>query len=356
MMALALSLARRGAGRTSPNPAVGAVVVKAGRIVGEGFHRRAGGPHAELIALRRAGVRARGATLYVTLEPCAHYGRTPPCADAVIRAGITRVVAAADDPNPLVSGRGYRTLRRAGVRVRTRVLAAEARRLNPGFEKAMRTGQPYVVAKIAQSLDGKIAAAGGQSKWITGAAARRLSHRWRAESDAVMVGINTVLRDDPRLSARVGASRQPLRVIVDSRLRTPVRARCLAGGAAVVAACVRRPAAEAALRRRGASVVYAPGRGGRVSLRALGRILVRRGVRRVLLEGGGELLAGALAERVVDEVRWWIAPVLLGGRRSPSAVGGAGAPTLARAVRLSSCTVTRAGRDWCVTGRVRYPL
>jgi len=227
-MARALRLARRALGRTSPNPAVGAVVVKDGRVVGQGYHRRAGWPHAEVEALRRAGARARGATLYVTLEPCNHTGRTPPCCDALLAAGIARVVVAAKDPNPVTNGRGMARLRRAGVEVVAGVLEQEARRLNEPFWKAMRSRMPLVVAKIGQSLDGKIATAIGESRWITSLAARRLAHRWRSRADAILIGVNTVLRDDPLLTVRGVVRRldRPLKVIVDSRLRTPLRARC----------------------------------------------------------------------------------------------------------------------------------
>ena len=228
-MRRALALARRGAGRTAPNPLVGAVVVRGGRVVGAGYHHRAGAPHAEVLALRQAGRRARGATLYVTLEPCNHHGRTPPCCDAILAAGIARVVVADLDSNPLTAGRGLARLRRAGLRLTTGLLAQDARALNAPFHKVMRTGLPWVIAKIGQSLDGKIAARSGASRWITSAPARRLGQVWRGRVDAVLVGVNTVLQDDPRLSARAGRPRRgrPVKVIVDSRLRTPLTARCL---------------------------------------------------------------------------------------------------------------------------------
>ncbi len=357
----ALALARRGLGRTAPNPMVGAVVVRGGRIVGEGYHHRAGQPHAEVLALRQAGPRARGATLYVTLEPCNHDGRTPPCCDAILASGIARVVAADRDPNPVTDGRGFARLRRSRVRLVTGVLAREARDLNAPFHKAMRAGLPWVVAKIGQSVDGKIATRTGQSRWITSAAARRLGHQWRSRVDAVLVGVNTVLQDDPRLSARAGRppAGRPMKIIVDSRLRTPVTARCLSrqSPAPTLIATTVRPSARQrdAFARRGAELLTLPARRGRVPLRRLCRVLVKRGLQSLLIEGGGEVLAGALAERLVDRVVWCIAPLIIGGRGAPSAVGGEGIPALARAVRLADMRVSRLGPDLVVDARVMYP-
>ncbi|MGH2670138.1 MAG: bifunctional diaminohydroxyphosphoribosylaminopyrimidine deaminase/5-amino-6-(5-phosphoribosylamino)uracil reductase RibD, partial [bacterium] len=308
-MDLALRLARRSEGETSPNPPVGAVVVKNGRKVGWGWHRRAGAPHAEVEALRRSGVRARGGTLYTTLEPCLHTGRTGPCCDAIFEAGIARVVIGAKDPNPVTNGRGVARLRRAGVRVMTGVREAGARRLIEPFRKAMTTGLPFVVAKAAQSLDGKIATHNGQSRWITSPPSRRLGHAWRSRVDAILIGIDTVLTDDPLLSVRhpgpstagrrAGAagrqrSGRPLKVIVDSRLRIPPSAKCLSARSpapTVIATTVRAPGKAAALARRGAEVVILPARRGRVPLMRLFRLLVRRGMHSVLIEGGGEVLA-----------------------------------------------------------------
>ena len=233
-MTLALRLAAKGRGRTSPNPMVGAVVVAAGRILGQGYHQRAGGPHAEVLALRQAGRRAAGATLYVTLEPCGHTGkRTPPCVPLILESGIRRVVVAQLDPNPLVSGRGIRALRAAGLRVEIGCGARQARRLNAVYSHWMRTGRPFVIMKAGMTLDGKIATASGESRWITGEAARRDAHRLRSRVDAVLVGIGTVLRDDPALTARVSDQprRQPIRIVLDSRLRIPLKARVLSGTA-----------------------------------------------------------------------------------------------------------------------------
>ena len=359
-MALALRLACRSEGQTSPNPPVGALIVKGGRVVGWGWHRRAGAPHAEVDALRRAGSRARGGTLYVTLEPCRHSGRTGPCCDAILAAGIARVVIGAKDPNPITDGRGIARLRRMGVRVVTGVGAPEAERLIEPFRKAMITGLPFVVAKAAQSLDGKIAARSGQSRWITSRSARRLGRAWRARLDAILVGIDTVLTDDPLLRARAGRRRRgrPLKIIVDSRLRTPLSARCLSSESpapTVIATTVRATAKAAALARRGAEVVALPARRGRVPLARLFRLLVRRGIHSVLIEGGGEVLAGALAERLVDRIVFFVAPLLIGGRGSPGSVGGPGVPRLSQAVRLKHLMCTRVGPDLCVEADVAYP-
>lgn len=359
-MSQALRLARRGLGRTSPNPMVGALVVRHGRVAGRGFHHRAGGPHAEVLALRQAGARARGATLYVTLEPCAHTGRTPPCADAVIAAGISRVVAAMRDPNPRTNGRGCRRLRAAGVRVTEGVLRREAQALNETFSTRMTRRRPFVSVKVAQSLDGKIATAAGQSRWISGRAARAFVHRLRAQADAVLVGVNTVLADDPRLTARGRTARRPrplLRVVADGALRTPSSARLFTQqpSSVVIATTSRAPSSRARrLAACGAHVVRLPARRGGVDLRALCRYLARREVNHLLIEGGGEVIASALADRLVDRVYWMQAPILIGGRTAPGSVGGAGVSALARAIRLAAVHTRRLGNDWLVEGRPRY--
>ncbi len=357
-MSLALEQARRGVGRTSPNPPVGAVIVRGGRVAGVGSHRRAGEPHAEVDALRRARARARGATLYVTLEPCDHHGRTPPCTEAIVRAGIRRVVVGTTDPNPVTDGRGLARLRRAGVQVTTGVLRAEAQRLIEPFSSAMRRRRPLVVAKIAQSLDGKIATATGASRWITSAASRRAAHALRAQADAILVGIRTVLADDPRLTVRGVAHRRdrPLKVILDSQLRLPPAARCLATPpGALVATTSADPQRRAALEARGAEVLVFPPEAGRVPMRRLLETLAARGIHSVLLEGGGELLAGALAEGLVDRVVWFVAPILIGGRETPGAVGGQGILALSEAIGLRDVSVTRVGQDLRVDARVVYP-
>ena len=356
-MAHALRLARRALGRTSPNPLVGAVVVKHGRVVGWGYHPYAGAAHAEVDALRRAGSSARGATLYVSLEPCNHTGRTPPCCEAIVAAGVRRVVAAMRDPNPVTDGRGVSWLRRAGLQVTVGALEAEARRLNEPFCKVMASGLPFVVAKIAQSLDGKIATASGASRWITSDAARRFGHRMRSRVDAILVGVNTVMSDDPRLTVRGAAPRsdRPVAVIVDSWLRTPPEARCLSRrGLPTLIATIARETSPA-LTVKGAELIRLPARRGRVPLRRLFRHLTRRGIQSILIEGGGEVLAGALQERLVDRVRFFIAPMLIGGRTAPTSMGGPGIQRLSQGLGLDELTVQRVGRDLCIEARVVYP-
>ena len=359
-MAAALALARKGAGWTSPNPAVGAVVVRQGRVVGAGYHRRAGAAHAEVEALRQAGRRARGSTVYVTLEPCNHAGRTPPCCEAILAAGVRRVVAAMRDPNPITNGRGLARLRRAGIEVITGVLEAEAHRLNEPFHKAMTSTLPFVIAKIGQSLDGKIATTTGASRWITSPASRRAAHRWRARVDAILIGATTARRDDPALTVRGVRHRpgRPVKVIVDTHLRLPLGARCVSAASpakTIIATAVRQGAKRAALLARGVEVLSLPARRGRVPLRPLLRRLLRADIQSVLLEGGGELLASALAERLVDRIVFVVAPLLIGGRTTPTSVGGPGIAALRDAVRLTDVVITPLGPDWCLEARVVYP-
>ncbi|MDD3353562.1 bifunctional diaminohydroxyphosphoribosylaminopyrimidine deaminase/5-amino-6-(5-phosphoribosylamino)uracil reductase RibD [Zoogloea sp.] len=312
-MARALELAARGLFTTTPNPRVGCVIVRDGRLVGEGWHIRAGEPHAEVHALAMAGDAARGATAYVTLEPCSHHGRTPPCADALVRAGIGRVVAAMEDPNPLVTGRGLARLREAGIATLAGVQEAEARELNIGFISRMTQGRPWVRLKVAATLDGKTALENGVSQWITGEPARKDAHRWRARSCAILTGIGTVRDDDPQLNVRaIPTERQPLRVIVDARLETPLNARILDGGPVLVAGAVDQPERIAALQRRGAEVVVLPNSGGKVELSALMSELGRRGINEVLAESGFKLNGSLLREGCVDELILYLAPSLVG--------------------------------------------
>ncbi len=354
-MRRALSLAARGRGRTSPNPMVGAVVVKRGRVVGEGYHRRVGGPHAEVWALREAGAAAKGATLYVSLEPCCHHGRTPPCTTAIIEAGLKRVVAACLDPNPEVNGAGVRRLRAAGIEVEVGAMEAEARRLNEAYCKHIATGLPFVALKAAMSLDGKIATAAGESQWITGERARAAAHRLRARHDAVMVGIGTALADDPELTVRRARGRRPLRVVVDSRARTHPTARLLAAETRppVIAVTRRAPRTRVArLERAGARVWVVGSRRGEVDLKRLMRLLGAEGIQSVLVEGGGTLAAGALAARLVDRVYFFVAPKLIGGAGAPTPVDGAGVSRLSRAWRLGNLRTRRLGEDLLVTGDI----
>lgn len=358
-MRRALELAASARGRTSPNPMVGAVVVNAGTVVGEGFHRAAGGPHAEVEALAAAGARARGATLYVTLAPCAHQGRTPPCAPAVVTAGIRRVVAAVEDPNP-TSGRGLDVLRAAGLDVTAGVLGTEAAALNRVFFTAVRERRPHVTLKGAMTLDGKIADVHGGSRWITGEAARRDAHRLRGEADAIVVGIGTALADDPALTVRLDRPwpREPYRVVLDSHARTPTGARLIHEGTAARALVAVGAAAPAervrALEAAGATVVRCATRGGRVDIAAVLAELFTREVRGVLVEGGGEIHAAFLEAGLVDRVALFVAPRLLGGRTAPSVVGGEGTD-LKNAVRLTGLSVRPLGDDLLIEADVARP-
>ena len=350
-MRQALALAGRARGLTSPNPMVGAVVVDAdGAVVGEGYHRAAGHPHAEIEALDVAGPRAAGGTLYVTLEPCVHHGRTPPCAPRVIASGVRRVVVAIEDANPTVAGRGVAALRDASIEVAVGTLAADAARLNRAFITAMRLGRPHVTLKGAITLDGRIADVDRRSRWITGEAARQQAHRLRSEADAIVVGVETLLEDDPRLTVRLDAPwpREPYRVVIDSRGRTPDDAQVLSAGTPARTVVAVGAAAVAdrltALRARGATVAQCAGSDDRVDLAALLRWLAEREVRSVLVEGGGEVHAGFLDAGLVDRVAVFVAPLLLGGRTAPSLVGGAGR-SLKDAIRLEAFQVTPLGSD-----------
>ncbi len=315
-MVRALELARRGMYTTTPNPRVGCVMVQSSpigdEVVGEGWHERAGEPHAEIIALREAGTRARGATAYITLEPCAHQGRTPPCCEALIAAGVSRVIGAMEDPNPLVSGKGFALLRTANIAVESGLMAHEAREINIGFVSRMTRGRPWVRLKVAASLDGKTALLNGQSQWITGEQARRDGHAWRAQACAILTGIGTVQQDDPRLTVRdVETTRQPLRVVVDSRLETPLAANVLAKGT-LIAAAFSKVLAMQALQEKGAEIVVLPNAAGKVELPDLLLELGRRGVNEVHVEAGFKLNGSLLNEGLVDELLIYIAPSVLG--------------------------------------------
>ncbi len=320
-MARALRLARRGLYTTDPNPRVGCVLVDGGRVVGEGWHARAGEPHAEVHALRAAGERARGATAYVTLEPCSHHGRTPPCADALAEAGVARVVAAMTDPNPLVAGEGLERLRAVGIEVESGVLQAQAEALNPGFVSRMRRGRPWLRCKLAMSLDGRTAMASGESRWITGAAARADVQRLRARSSAILTGIGTVLADDPSLNVRLSADalygvepvRQPLRVVLDTRLQMPASARLLGlEGETLVLTANQDVAARAALEAAGAEVVQVAARDGRLDLRAVLALLAQREINEVLVESGPTLAGALLGAGLIDELVVYMAPHVMG--------------------------------------------
>lgn len=340
---------------------VGALVVRRGEVVGAGWHRRLGGPHAEVYALRQAGERARGATLYSTLEPCPHQGRTPPCVEAIVASGVRRVVAAVRDPNPRVRGAGLKALRRAGLAVRAGVLEEEARSLNVGYFKAHREGLPWVTLKLASSLDGKLSPASRRG-WLTGAQAVRAAHLLRAHHDAVLIGGGTARTDDPRLTVRAARGGDPLRVVVSASLDLPLGARLFApeSAAGTVVGTVRPrrgarlwEARRERLAERGVAVWALPGRGDRVPLAPLLRRLARGGVYHVLVEGGAELAGSLLAERLADEMQLFLAPLVLGDGVSWAA--GARFET-GRAPHLNGARVEPVGRDWLVWGRIAYDV
>jgi diaminohydroxyphosphoribosylaminopyrimidine deaminase/5-amino-6-(5-phosphoribosylamino)uracil reductase len=354
-MRTAMGLAAKGLGLASPNPMVGAVVVAAGRVVGEGWHEGPGTPHAEVMALSEAGLLARGATLVVTLEPCNHHGRTPPCTDAIVAAGIARVLAAARDPNPIVDGRGFDALRAAGVRVEEGMLAEEASDAIAGFAKHVRNGGPFVTLKMAASLDGKVAARDGSSRWITGAPAREDVHRLRAASDAIVVGSGTALADDPSLTVRLDGyrGRPPLRVLVDGAGRVPATGKLFDGSAPtmVVTTDASLPRARAAWEAVGAEVaLFEPasqeGPGAlRVPLERLVEHLGKRGSQTVLIEGGPTLAWAAIEAGMVDRFVLYLAPTLIGGERAPGVLGGDGTRSIADARRVTIGSVEQVGED-----------
>ena len=345
-MAHALQLAARGLYTTTPNPRVGCVIVKDERIIGEGWHQRAGTPHAEIHALQQAGHAARGATVYLTLEPCSHHGRTPPCAEALIQAGVERVIAAMTDPNPLVAGGGIDRLTRAGIRAEVGLMENEARALNPGFISRMTRQRPWVRIKTASTLDGKTALANGQSQWITGAAARADVQKLRARACAILTGGGTVRADNPRMNVRdVDIGRQPLRVVVDSALRMPADAAILP---ALVVCHHAEPGARAALEQAGAEVIELPGEDGRVDLGALLSLLAQRGINELHVEAGAVLNGALLAAGRVDEWVAYLAPLAVGD----TAMGLFTQPpitTLADAARFKMCEVRQVGEDLRLT-------
>ena len=356
-MRRALRLASRARGRTAPNPMVGAVVVSAaGETVGEGYHHGPGQPHAEVLALDEAGAAARGSTLYVTLEPCAHHGRTPPCVDAIIAAGMRCVIYSHTDPYHQVAGEGFKRLNEAGIVLQTGLLEAEARRLNEAYLKAVETGLPFVTLKLAGSLDGRTATRTGDSRWVTGEKARRYVLRLRKEHDAVLVGAGTWRQDDPLLTARLRGARNPLRVVLDARAELPLTSRLCAtitDAPLLVAVGEGVPKARlAGLRAAGAAVRAVPSSAGRLDLEALLRLLVEEGVHSVLCEGGSEL-AGSLTEAgLVDRVLFFFAPKLVGGREAPGLLGGEGVARMSEALPLKNVKQRRFGDDLLVIADV----
>lgn len=360
-MRLCLSLAKKGRGRTSPNPIVGAVVVKNDRIIGKGYHKKAGLPHAEAIALSRAGSDAEGATLYVSLEPCCHSNKkTPPCTKKIIESKIKKVVVGMIDPNPLVSKKGIEELIASNIEVKAGVLEREAKKINEPFIKYIKTKTPFVILKIAESLDGKIATNTGESKWITGEKAREYAHKLRDENDAILVGIGTVLRDNPSLTTRLKnkKGKDPIRVVVDSNLRIPFTAKLLtqkSEAKTIIAASVNAPKNKIEkIKRLGAEVLLFKTKNARIPLRELMKELGKREITSLMIEGGSELSASALKEGIVDKAIFFIAPKIISGRDAKSSIGGEGIRKLKNALMLKDVTVKRVGEDIMVEGYVRW--
>jgi diaminohydroxyphosphoribosylaminopyrimidine deaminase/5-amino-6-(5-phosphoribosylamino)uracil reductase len=354
---MACRLAAKAAGRTSPNPLVGAVLVRRGKIVGRGYHKFAGSDHAEITALKRAGRRAKDATLYINLEPCSHYGKTPPCVGALIRAGIREVVAGMRDPNPLVSGRGFAQLRRAGIRVRVGALEGECYALNEGFVKYITRRVPFVILKLAASLDGKIAAATGDARWISDSVSRTAVHRLRDRVDGVMVGAETVLNDDPQLTCRVSGGRNPWRIILDGRLRIPLSARFLCqpdGEKNIVVTSKRAPLRKVqALEASGVQVWRFSTRAGEISWNDFLRRLAGLGIVNVLVEGGANVAASALRQRAVDKVMFFYAPKIFGGDGRVM-IDPLGIRRVSKALRVERLNVQKSGGDFVVTGYLKF--
>ncbi len=350
-MRMALGLARQCATLPYPNPWVGCVIVRDGRVVGKGFHHGAGTNHAEVEALVDAGRQARGATLYVTLEPCCHYGRTPPCTDAILKAGIRKVYYAMKDPNPRVAGKSATLLRKHSLEVFGGCCSEEAASLNEAYLKFQTKGLPFVTAKVATSLDGKIATRTGQSKWITNAQARRRARLLRAQHQAVLVGINTILKDDPHLGPREKGAAEPWRVVLDSRLRIPEKSQVVRSGRCIVA-CTTQASATKRARLERAGVKVMTFRRRQVPLRPLLKRLADEEIISLLVEGGGEVLGSFFDDRLVDRICWFLSPVILGSVRSRVAVAGRGAARLDEACWLRDSSIQKVGNAWMIQGKV----
>ncbi|NTW04941.1 MAG: bifunctional diaminohydroxyphosphoribosylaminopyrimidine deaminase/5-amino-6-(5-phosphoribosylamino)uracil reductase RibD [Peptococcaceae bacterium] len=358
-MKKALALAAKGQGRTSPNPMVGSLVVSADNlIIGQGYHQKAGEAHAEVYALGQAGDRAKGATLYVTLEPCCHHGLTPPCVDLIIKSGIKRVVAAMEDPNPLVSGKGLARLQQSGIDVTCGIMLKEALILNEVFIKYISSGYPFIALKAAVSLDGKIATYTGDSKWITGDAAREFGHILRDRYDGIMVGINTVLADDPMLTTRLlKGGRDPVRIILDSHGRTPIRGKVINNGSeapTIIASTEKAPENKIErLKLAGAEVMIIPqDRFGHVDIDILMKKLAVRGITSILVEGGGHVNASVLESGLADKLYWFIAPMLIGGQKALGPLAGKGVKNLSEAFTISNMKLSSLGKDILVEGYI----
>lgn len=347
-MRLAIKEAARGIGKTEPNPAVGCVIVKNNKVVGKGFHKQFGGEHAEIAALKEAGKKAVGASCYVSLEPCSYHGKTPPCADAIIKSGIRELVCAVKDPNPLNNGKGLRILKQNNINVRSGVLKKEAESLNTNFFIRMRKKRPLITLKLAQSLDGKIATRKGDSKWISSAKSRKIVQDLRRKHDAVLVGVNTVIQDNPLLTIR-DSKRQPVKIIVDSTLKTPLKSKILSrlstGKTIMATTKYSAKSRESALRKRGADIIRVGNSADKVDLKALMKELSYKGIGSILVEGGSEIAASFLKKRLVDKLYLFIAPIVIGGRDATSAIGGIGVSSIEQAMGFKEIKTKRIGRD-----------
>lgn len=350
-MRIALDLAREGGGDVNPNPLVGAIVVAGNEIIGQGYHREFGGPHAEVFALEQAGDAARGATLYVTLEPCAHHGKRPPCTERIIEAGIARVVIACHDPNPLVNGAGVAALHCAGIAVTNGILDQDARKMNEIFFKFITTKIPFVQLKLATSLDGKIATRTSDSQWISGEASRIETHRLRRRFAAIVVGLGTVVVDDPQLTVRHVSGKDPIRIVLDGRGQIPLTAKLLRDdGRTIITTATMSEEKAKSIHSQGADVWRLPGEGDAVDLHALLQRLGEEGIDSLLIEGGGETAAAFLENGLIDKLSLFIAPILIGGRTAIPAIGGIGVDRIAEAIRPQRVEVEQIGADLLITG------
>ncbi|MBI5049724.1 MAG: bifunctional diaminohydroxyphosphoribosylaminopyrimidine deaminase/5-amino-6-(5-phosphoribosylamino)uracil reductase RibD [Nitrospirae bacterium] len=363
-MQKALALAAKGRGRTSPNPMAGAVIVKGNKIIAADYHRRAGAPHAEVLALKKAGAKAKGATLYINLEPCCHRKKkTPPCTKSIIKSGLKKIVIAMQDPNPQVNGNGIKELMSAGIEVETGIMQEEAKKLNEAFTKFIIKKEPFVILKIAQSIDGKIATSGGESKWITGEDARRYVHKLRSETDAVLVGIGTIKKDNPSLTCRIKGGRNPYRVVVDSSLQIPLDAKVLRhkDNKTIIAAIpnseFRNPKLQKdyhkkinKLKNLGVQVLIVKDKNGKVDLNALMKKLGELNITSLMIEGGSSINASAISSRIVDKIVVFIAPQIIGGADAVSSIGGKSPRLLKNALRIKNLQIKKIGEDYLLEG------
>lgn len=355
-MSLAMKLALKAKGMTSPNPLVGALVVKNGRIIGRGFHKKAGFAHAEVVALDEAGEKAKGATLYVTLEPCAHFGRTPPCVERIIQSRIQQVIVGTKDVNPLNNGKGIEILKKRGIKVEVGFLEEKLKRMNEVFFKYITKRMPFVTVKVAQSLDGRIATHTGDSKWITSDTSRMYAHRMRKEYDGIIVGVNTVLRDNPKLDAWF-SRKQPVKIVIDSQLSTPAEANIFSGKGQVVIITLPTPVGQETENRKilnqKAKIIEVKEKAGQINLRDALKKLAQQEIANILVEGGGTLIGSLFDDKLVDKVLFFVSPKIIGGKDAISSVMGQGISRIESAIRLREVRIKRSGDDFLVEGYIQ---